>query len=125
MSHLIFVYALDGGLFNDLTHFAHKLVSPQTYPCNLCMLTSGPVTKKREWTEFIRGLGIKTEFLHRDEFAQRYPTAQYSLPATFLSTGGAEPELLITSEELNACRDLDGLISLVGERVSQTTAASR
>jgi hypothetical protein len=119
MSHVIFVYALDGGLFNDLTNFAHKIVSPQTYPCNLCTLTSGMVSKKREWTDFLRGLGVKTELLHRNEFAQRYPTIKHSLPAAFRVTGDAEPELLITSDELNACRDLDALISLVSEKVEQ------
>lgn len=117
---MIFVYALDGGLFNDLTHFAHKLISPQTYPCNLCTLTSGLVSKKREWTEFLRGLGVKTELLHRNEFAELYPTVQHSLPAAFLLTGGEEPELLITSDELNACRNLDELMSLVSEKVRQT-----
>jgi hypothetical protein len=122
MKHVIFVYALDGGLFNDLTNFAHKLISPQTYPCNLCTLTSGMVSKKREWTEFLRGLGVETELLHRNEFAQRYPTVQHSLPAAFLLAGDAQPELLITSDELNACRNLDELISLVSEKVKQPTA---
>jgi hypothetical protein len=118
MSSLIFVYALDGGLFNGVTHYAHKVISPKTYPCNLCAVTNNMLGTKREWAQFISKLGIKTEFLHRDEFRQSHPTAQQdSFPAVFRSTGDGDPEILITSAEIDACRDVSALISLVGERV--------
>ena len=116
MSELIFVYALDGDLFSEISSYAHKVFSPRTYPCNLCALTNGMLGSKREWTRFIRELGIKTEFLHQDEFNQRYPTQQHSFPAAFRSTGNGELELLITSTEIDECRDLSALISLVTER---------
>src|SRR5687767_1689388 len=122
MSDLIFVYALDGGLFNEITGYAHKMFSPKTYPCNLCTLTNGPPGAKREWTEFVRGLGVKTEFLHRDKFVRQYPSAQHSFPAVFRSTGSGAPEVLVTSEELKACRDLPALMSLVHERIKNETA---
>ena len=127
MSELIFVYALDGDLFSEISSYAHKVFSPRTYPCNLCALTNGMLGSKREWTRFIgeiairitrgcRELGIKTEFLHQDEFNQRYPTQQHSFPAAFRSTGNGELELLMTSTEIDECRDLSALISLVTER---------
>jgi hypothetical protein len=119
MSEVIFVYAVDGGLFNTLTHYVHKVVSPKTYPCNLCALTNDMLGTKREWAQFIRELGVKTEFLHRNEFIEQYPTAQQNFPAVFISSEGPEPKVLVTSGELNSCRDLAGLISLVGERVKQ------
>ncbi len=107
MSSLIFVYALDGGLFNGITHYAHKIVSPSTYGCNLCAVTNNMLGRKREWASFIRELGIKTEFLHRDEFQQAYPNAQQdNLPAVFRLTGDGDPEVLITEHaEINACRE--------------------
>ena len=122
MSDLIFVYALDGGLFNEITGYAHKVLSPKTYPCNLCTLTNGPLGAKREWSEFIKGLGVKTEFMHRDEFIKKYPSATHSFPAVFRSAGNGTPQVLISSEELNACRDLPAFISLVRERVKSETA---
>ena len=117
MSNLIFVYALDSGLFNGITHYAHKVISPKTYPCNLCAVTNGMLGTKRQWAQFLREIGINTEFLHRDEFKQSYPTAQHTLPAVFRSTGNGDAELLITSAELDACRDLSALISLMSERL--------
>ena len=117
MSQVIFVYAVDGGLFNSLTHYVHKIVSPKTYSCDLCTLTNGMLGIKSEWAQFIRELGVKTEFLHRNEFVERYPKAQRDFPAVFTLTGDDEPQVLITSAEIGACSDLAGLISLVGERV--------
>ncbi len=122
MFQLIFVYAVDGGLFNMLTDYAHKVVSPKTYPCNLCALTNNMLGTKREWAQFLRELGVKTEFLHRNEFVERYPTAEAKFPAVFSLAGDAEPKVLITSKELNECPNLAGLISLLGERVKQLKA---
>jgi len=39
MSKLIFVYNADSGLLNAMKDWAHKIVSPETYPCSLCALT--------------------------------------------------------------------------------------
>lgn len=119
MFSLIFVYALDGGLFNGVTHYAHKMISPKTYPCNLCAITNSMLGTKREWADFIKGLGIETEFLHRDEFKQSHPNAQFELPAIVRASEANHLELLVTSAEINACRDLSNLISLVQERARQ------
>jgi len=117
MSDLLFVYALDGGWFNAITHYAHKLISPKTYGCNLCAVTNGPLGAKREWAQFLDGINMTTKFLHRDEFKQSYPTAQQALPAVFRLSKNGDPELLITSTEINSCKDLPALISLVNERL--------
>jgi len=77
--------------FNSLTHYVHKVVSPKTYSCDLCTLTNSMLGTKREWAQFIRELGVKTKFLHRNEFVERYPRTQQNFPAVFTSTGDAEP----------------------------------
>jgi hypothetical protein len=82
----------------------------------LCALTHGLLGTRPEWAQFVEGLDVKTEFLHRDEFVRKYPAAKHSLPAVYRSNGNGTPQVLISSEELNACRDLPSFISLVGER---------
>ena len=127
MSTLIFVYAADSGLFNGITHYAHKIISPSTYPCNLCAVTNGMLGTKREWANFLRELGVTTKFLHRDEFIEAYPNAQQnSFPAVFRSSGDGDLQALITSSEINECHELSALISLLGDRVKmgQTIGAN-
>jgi hypothetical protein len=118
MYSLIFVYDMDGGLFNGITHYAHKIISPSTYPCNLCAVTNSMLGTKREWANFIRELGLTTEFLHRDEFMEAHPKAQQnSFPAVFRSSGDGDLHVLIKSSEINECHELSALISLLNDRV--------
>ena len=63
---LVFVYNADSGLFNTLTDIAHKIFSPDTYSCNLCMITHDNLSMRSEWKDFIEKLDIELEFLHRD-----------------------------------------------------------
>jgi len=61
---------------------------------------------------------MDTKFLHRDEFKQAFPNSeQNSFPAVFRSSGDDQLQVLVTSSEINGCKDLSALISLVDERV--------
>src|SRR4030095_2900070 len=116
MSSLIFVYDADSGLFNAITHYAHKIISPSTYPCNLCAVTNNLLGRKRAWAKFIRDLGIDTEFLRRDEFKQAYPNShENSFPAVFRSSGNGQIQKLVTSSQINECKSVSALIALVDE----------
>ena len=68
---LVFVYNADSGLFNTMTDIAHKIFSPDTYSCNLCMITHDNLSMRSEWKNFIEQLDIELAFLHRDEFISR------------------------------------------------------
>jgi len=66
MSKLIFVYNADSGLLNAMKDWAHKIVSPETYPCSLCALTYDNLGMRRPWREFIKvhqGTGIRSRIL--------------------------------------------------------------
>jgi hypothetical protein len=49
MTQLIFVYNADSGGLNTLFDIAHKVVSPETYSCSLCMLTHGVLSERTAW----------------------------------------------------------------------------
>ena len=84
---LLFVYNADSGLFNTMADIGHKLLSPETYACDLCALTHGYFSEKRQWREFVESLGPECEFLHRDQFRKCYPQDTTPLPAVFIATG--------------------------------------
>ena len=73
---LLFVYAVDGGIFNAVVDSVHKLLSPKTYACNLCALTYGWTSAHRQWTDLVRGLKLGSEFLHRDELLTGFQGAR-------------------------------------------------
>jgi hypothetical protein len=45
---LIFIYNAKSGLVNEMIDFAHKIVSPRTYDCNLFAMSYGTFTKKKD-----------------------------------------------------------------------------
>lgn len=113
---ILFVYNADSGVFNTLTDIAHKIFSPQSYECNLCAITYGNFTIRAEWKEFLESLEIGLEFLHRDEFIEKYGQPEQALPAVFRKKG-EELEPWITAEEINRCSSVDDLKRLISGKL--------
>ncbi len=112
MPRLLFVYNADSGLFNTLADIGHKLFSPQTYRCDLCMLTHGVLRERGEWRAFVEGLPVAVRFLHRDEFRRAFPGTRVTLPAVFVERDGAIRQC-VNARSLRDCQDLDDLKSLI------------
>lgn len=109
---LIFVYNAESGLFNALSDLAHKTVSPATYQCSLCALTYSTFGMRKDWKQFILGLGRRCEFLHSDELKGRYGVSGVRLPAVFERRDGGLDQL-IGPDEINACRSVESLMRLI------------
>ena len=107
---LIFVYNADSGLMNTLMDIGHKAISPQTYECNLCGLTFGLFTEHQQWKEFRKASDKDMEFLHRDEFEQKYGR-QFEYPVILKQD--EDLKVAISKAELNKIKTLDELISQV------------
>lgn len=110
MKQLIFVYNADSGLFNSLTDFAHKIISPSTYACGLCALTYDNFTMKKDWKLFLEQLPVEVVFTYRNEWQKEHPEWT-GFPAVFCK--GNTIELLASSEEINGCPSLAELEELI------------
>lgn len=113
---LVFVYNADSGFVNTLLDIGHKIVSPQTYSCNLCAITHSTFSMRDEWKDFVAGIGVPVEFLHRDELAQRHGLRDVPLPAIFLKAEDGLKQW-ISREEIDRCRSLDDLKRLVERKL--------
>ncbi|MCA1805371.1 MAG: hypothetical protein LC646_08580 [Xanthomonadaceae bacterium] len=114
---LVFVYNADSGLFNTVADIAHKILSPDTYACQLCALTHDHFAVRKEWREFLQGLDADYEFLHRDELASRYGIQDVELPAIFQRQADGL-EIWIDAASLRACASLDALKALLTQKLS-------
>lgn len=115
---LVFVYNADSGFFNLLSDMAHKIVSPETYNCQLCMLTHGNLGMREQWKEYLESLEAELEFLHRDEFLKSYGKHAAALPALFL-VREEEAELFMSEVDINACETLDVMIEKLNNRITE------
>lgn len=120
---LIFVYNADGGVLNGLKDLWIKAVRPQDYDCQLCAVTYGYTGMKREWRDYVRGLGVDVRFLHRDELRAEFGVSGVALPAAFeVAPDGSLREWLAASE-LRAASSLGDLMDLVRVRLHHGAGA--
>ncbi len=117
---LVFVYNADSGVINIVKDFWHKLVRPSTYQCNLCAQTFSTFGMKKDWKKFINNLDIDAEFLHKDEFEEKYEISDATYPSAYLKNGNAF-DLLINQEEMNGVKSLDEMEALIVSKLSSTS----
>ena len=97
----------------------HKVLSPDTYDCNLCSITFGMFTENVNWKEFRTNAAVDMDFLHKDEFEKEYASKyghKFTYPIVLVAAAG-ELEVMINTEELNTLEDVNSLISLVESRL--------
>ena len=75
---LLFVYNANSGKLNSLFGIAHKIISPNTYTCELCSLTHGVFSETIEWKNFRETSSLAMEFFHVNEFLRMYSDEMYS-----------------------------------------------
>ncbi len=130
MNTVIFVYNAESGLINGLKDAIHKLISPSTYPCNLCAITYGPLGMRDEWRDFVERLDHPIEFLHKDELLTEYGISDVPLPAAFTKSASGKLSSLFDSETLNGFKSLEDLKTALSNRIrideiSQETAEGK
>ena len=107
---LIFVYNADSGIVNTVKDIGQKLFSPQNYGCLLCSLTHGTFRENPEWKAFRQNSTMEMQFLHRDEFEQRYGK-HMEYPVILRENGSLE--VAVSKDQMAALSSLDGLIETV------------
>jgi hypothetical protein len=116
--NILFVYNLDSGVLQSLHDYSRSRAAPSGEDaCNLSTITHSPVGMKKEWKRFIKDMKIPSRSLARNDFFAEFGHRTITFPIVLLKKG-PELSVLISTEELNRCKDLSDLISLVGERIS-------
>ena len=114
---LIFIYNAKSGVVNELIDFAHKIVSPETYDCNLCVISYGAFSMKKKWSTYIETLPFKSTFTYKDKFSKNgYSNIKF--PSVFIRSNEKLDEI-ISATEINEIKNLDQLIGLLNHKLYQ------
>ena len=114
---LIFIYNTKSGVVNELIDIAHKLVSPETYDCNLCAISYGAFSMKKKWSTYIETLPFKSTFTYKDKFSKNgYNNIKF--PSVFIRINEKLDEI-ISATEINEIKNLDQLIGLLNQKLYQ------
>ncbi len=73
---------------------------------------------KRDWKKNIKSIDFKTEFLHKDEFNEKYDFKEAKFPSAYILNSNSLT-LLISQKEMNNLKDLDELINLVDKKLAE------
>lgn len=116
---LIFIYNANSGKRNAILDTMHKIVSPNTYDCNLCDITFGFITENKAWRKFREDSKLEMEFLHKDEYLKKYKS-KFSYKFTFpivLTEHNDSLCVFITTEELNRYDNAESLMQSIIKRM--------
>lgn len=118
MKRLVIVYNANAGLAAGVMDSVHKIVSPSTYPCQLCAVTYGLTSMKRDWRVFLDGLGMELVFHHRPDFRQAFPVAaEWPLPLVAVEEGGVL-RVLVSAADFVEIADVPALILTLTDRLT-------
>lgn len=110
---LVIVYNADEGLGAALFDAVHKLVRPDTYTCDLCVITYSAVLMRGPWRDWLKAQPFVHEFYHRQDFTRAFPAlAHLPLPA-ILRRDGDELALLLGPDDMRADMAVAELIAAV------------
>ena len=115
MNSLLFVYNAKSGLINNMFDIGHKLISPETYSCNLCAITHNTFSENKTWKDFRKKSNLDIAFFHIDEFEKEYPDAKLVYPVIILKNNNGLTEF-ISSAEINKFETAEDLIMILTER---------
>ena len=116
-SELIFIYNAKSGLVNEFLDFAHKIISPSTYNCNLCAITYDNFSMKKKWSDFITSLPVRSKFIYKDKVSN-YGYDNIKLPSIILRDK-SKSDVIILSEDINKLKKIDQLINMLNDRLKE------
>ena len=111
MTDLIFIYNAKSGIANAFIDWGHKIISPETYDCNLCSITYNNFGKEKKWSDFLKKINIQSRFYYIDHLKDlTFVNDDIKLPCIFIKQDN-EFKLIIDSKELNTFVSVDQLIT--------------
>jgi hypothetical protein len=113
---LVFVYNANSGFLNAITDLVHKSIKPSTYTCDLCKIAFDGVTMNKAWKKYINNLPFPSEFLHKNEFENKYPKVSSNYPVVLLFDD-ANHSTLISHEDFSQLKDVAELMGLLSSRL--------
>ena len=119
IDRLIFVYNAESGTMNSAIDFAHKMLSPETYECNLCKITYGNFAMKKEWKEFLKQVTTEVKFMYKNQFVKAYGIKDEEFPAVFKIKSGRIKKVL-SCNELNSMNKIEEIVIALQQYVNVT-----
>ncbi|WP_299214974.1 GTPase [uncultured Aquimarina sp.] len=117
---IIFIYNADANIWNKYLDFAHKIISPSTYSCDLCSLTHGNFSENKIWKEFREIVSYEFVFKYKDEFIEEFNEVEYQKfqYPIILEEKDSRLDVLMNANELNLMNSVEDLIGALRKKLT-------
>ncbi|OFZ61032.1 MAG: hypothetical protein A3D92_22070 [Bacteroidetes bacterium RIFCSPHIGHO2_02_FULL_44_7] len=116
---LLFVYNAQNDLLSKSLDYAHKLLRPSTYRCELCQLTHHAFGERKLWQDFQQESGVEMEFLYIADFEKRFGKNVGMYPMVLEEVDGAW-KIWISKSELKQVAGIEEFIQTIKLRQQST-----
>lgn len=115
---ILFVYNAKSSFLNKYVDTFHKIISPETYACNLCALTHNDFSEKKIWSSFRKKHQEEFVFMYKNQFEKKYPDFKPKFDFPFVvKIENNDFMILISNSELNTIKSSESLIEILKERL--------
>ena len=111
MDTLILVYNADTSYSSKMFDGIHKIISPSTYKCDLCLLTHDWFGEKETWKSFVKNHKSRFKMMYKNEFEQKYPLLKTTYPAIYTFNISTPVPKRYPVESINQLRNIAGLLT--------------
>jgi hypothetical protein len=112
---LLIVYNAHSDAFSAITDYAHKVLSPSTYKCDLCSLTHHNFGERSKWKEFKNSTNAKISFWYIKEFEKKF-VQRFDYPVV-LERRRNSLKCVVDKERLSKIKDVSTLVQLLNLHV--------
>ncbi len=117
---IIFIYNADSDIWSKSLDFAHKIISPSSYSCDLCSLTHGNFSENKIWKEFREFAPYEFVFKYKDELMEEIKVIEYQkfqFPV-ILEQKGNILNVLVSANEFSLMNSAEDLIETLRKRLA-------
>lgn len=115
---LLIVDNTNSGVLQPLKDFSAGTAASGAGTRTISAITHSPVGMKKEWKRFLKDLDIPSRTLDKGEFLSEFRSghSQTTFPVVLVQKG-TELAVLISTEDISRCRDLNDFILLLRQRL--------
>lgn len=112
-----FIYNAKGNWANSIFDLAHKIISPDTYECNLCKITHDAFTESKKFKELKQKYRIT--LWHIDDYELKHQK-ETSYPTIIFRDASDKEINRITTETINRINTVDELEEIITEVIKKS-----
>lgn len=120
---ILLVYNAENDSISKTLDYAHKILRPSTYRCELCALTHGYFGERDRWKTFRNQSDLTIEFSYLADFKRQFGNLANEAPLALINRGQGW-NLVLDKQDFQRMKSVEDLILRLSELTSEPNFSS-